>query len=163
MSKREHRKGSLTYKFVAVPHAILEGKEWSDLGFSARALVMALAAQYTGKNNGRLTPAFEALRKQGWTSKGTVIRAKKQLLELTTFTVQTRKGHAPSTAEWLAFTWWKLDYQPSMEVDPAAFHRTFYLNFQKSIDQARIDPNQGRQQARGNRLATCQSDTDKEP
>ena len=97
MSKSEHRKGDLSFEFVAIPKLILTSDEWRFLPPSAIKLAIDLAAQHTGKNNGRLTPAFEAMKRCGWSSKGTLARAKAALLD-TSFTVRTRKGHAPRTA-----------------------------------------------------------------
>jgi hypothetical protein len=137
MSKRSHARGAILYEFVAVPKAVLQSTEWQALPPSARALAMDLMAQYSGKNNGRLCPAFTVMERCGWTSRTTLIQAKRALLECP-FVLVTRKGHAPRTAEWIAFSWWPLHYERSMDIDPARFP---YLNFMKL---ERIDPNQGR-------------------
>lgn len=142
MAKRDHRKGGLPYPFVAFPRSILCSEEWLSLPHSARCLAFDLAAQYTGKNNGRLTPAFEVMRRSGWTSKDTLMRAKKALLNCS-FVCLTRKGHAPRTAEWIGFTWWELNWDRSMDIGPKGLA---YLNFM-SIEAARIDPNAGRENA----------------
>lgn len=144
MSGSNYRKGALKFDFAPLPRAVLNGAEWCDLPTGARSLAIDLAAQYTGKNNGRLTPAFEVMQRYGWVSKGTLIRAKKALLEAS-FVVLTRKGHAPRTAEWVGFTWWTLNFEQSMDVDPKYFP---YLNFQ-TVQSARIDPNRGRENATG--------------
>jgi hypothetical protein len=137
MAKREHTKGSLPFEFVALPKAVIRSIEWQSLPHSAMRLAIDLMGQYTGTNNGRLCPAFVAMEKCGWKSKRTLIDAKRALLGAS-FVVLTRTGHPPRTAEWIAFTWWKLDYEPSMEVNPKHFP---YLNF---IKLERIDPNEGR-------------------
>jgi hypothetical protein len=137
MSKSDHRKGTLSFPFVAIPKDVLRSAEWLNLPHSARALAIDLMIQYTGKNNGRLCPGFPVMQKYGWTSKETLARAKKALLECS-FVIQTRLGHAPRTAEWIGFTWWKLDYDKSMNVDPRYFP---YLNF---VSVERLDPNEGR-------------------
>ncbi|HYC42358.1 MAG TPA: hypothetical protein VEB70_05165 [Noviherbaspirillum sp.] len=137
MAKRDHVRGALPFHFAAVPLDVIRSKEWRGLPHSARALAVDLISQYTGKNNGRLCPAFEVMKAYGWASKRTLIDAKRALVECP-FVVLTRKGHPPRTAEWIAFTWWKLDYEKSMDVDPKAFP---YLNF---LSVERIDPNQGR-------------------
>lgn len=138
MSKREYRKGALPYAFVGIPLPILRHPEYIGLADSAKALMMDLCEQYSGGNNGRLTTSFVALERRGW-HKNRLIRAKRQLLSAS-FCVLTRKGKAPQTAEWVGFTWWRLDYHRTMEIDPAKWP---FLNFQ-TIDQARIDPNPGR-------------------
>jgi len=155
MSRNDYRKGALPFDFVPLPKAVLTSADWCALPPGARILAIDLAAQYTGKNNGRLTPAFEAMKRSSWTSKGTLIRAKSALLEAP-FVVMTRKGHAPRTAEWVGFTWWKLDFEKSMDIDPKRFP---YLNFQ-TVQAARIDPNRGRGNATGRHVLRSQNETD---
>jgi hypothetical protein len=125
MAARDHRKGALPFGFVPLPKNVLRSEEFAAMPTAAKALMLDLMAQYTGKNNGRLSPSYEAMRRCGWTSKGTLLRAKASLLECT-FALQTRIGHPPRTAEWIGFTWWKLDYEPTMEISPRAWP---YLNF----------------------------------
>lgn len=155
MARSNFRKGALPFEFVPMPKLILASMEWQSLPFGARALVLDLASQYTGKNNGRLTPAWEAMQRCGWTSKGTLMRAKAALLN-TSFVVLTRKGHAPRTAEWVALTWWKLDFHESMDVSPRAFP---YLNF-KTVELARIDPNVGRNRPAAKPFMRSRNETD---
>lgn len=140
MAKRDYGKGALPYEFVAVPKRVLAMSEFQLLPSGAKALLFDLMAQYNGKNNGRLCPAFEVLQRSGWSSKGTAFRAKLALVDAP-FVVLTRKGHPPRTCEWIGFTWWKLDYEKSMDIDPRAFP---YLNFQR----ASVDPNEGRELAK---------------
>ena len=115
MSKRDYRKGSIPYPFVPVPKDVLRSSMYHALPASAKALTFDLALQYTGKNNGRLCPGFEVMQRIGWTSKHTLMRAKRALMDCK-FAMQTRIGHPPRTAEWIGFTWWKLDYHESMEI-----------------------------------------------
>ncbi len=98
--------------------------------------MMDLAAQYTGKNNGRLCPSYLVMQASGWVSKATLQRARDALLTAS-FVMLTRKGHPPRTVDWVAFTWWKLDWERSMDghIDPSRFP---YLNFVKLAD---ADPN----------------------
>ncbi|WP_292934531.1 hypothetical protein [Noviherbaspirillum sp.] len=137
MAKSDHKKGALPYQFAALPMDVIRSGTWQALPHSARALAIDLMSQYTGKNNGRLCPAFVVMERYGWASKRTLIDAKRALIECP-FVVLTRKGHPPRTSEWLAFTWWRLDYEKSMDIDPKAFP---YLNFVHAI---RPDPNTGR-------------------
>ena len=143
MSKSDHRKGSLPFQFLALPKDVLLSAEFQALQASSKALMLDLMGQYTGKNNGRLCPSFEVMQRSGWKSKTTLIRAKVALLDCS-FVALTRKGHAPRTAEWIGFTWWKLDQHPSMDIT----HKEFlYLNFTKVVMK---DPNTGRENANRN-------------
>lgn len=155
MAKSDFRPGTIKYEFIAIPKVILRSLQWQQLPHSSRALALDLAAQYTGKNNGRLTTSIEAMARCGWTSKGTLIRAKKHLQECD-FIVRTRKGHAPRTAEWFGFTWWKIDFERSMDIDPKYFP---YLNFM-NLESARIDPNIGREASPKKRSVRFHNETD---
>lgn len=155
MARNDHRKGKLPFKFIAIPRLILDSHEWHKLPPNAIKLALDLAAQYTGKNNGRLTPAWEAMQRRGWVSKGTLNRAKSALLEAS-FVVLTRKGHAPSTAEWIGLTWWKLDHHLSMDIGPKGLP---YLNF-APVQLARIDPNVGRCASNSKHLERSRNETD---
>lgn len=129
----------IPYSFVALPKAVLHCEEFRRLSSSAKTLLLELASQYTGGNNGRLTPAWSVLQKTGWASNNTVLSAKKELLNCP-FVVMTRKGHPPRTCEWIGFTWWKINWNKEMDIQPREFP---YLNF-LSIQSQSIDPNVGR-------------------
>lgn len=140
MAKRDYQKGDLRYQFAAIPLAVLRSAEFIGLSDAAKGLIFDLVEQYTGGNNGRLTPSWTAMQRRGWGGKTKLAKAKRELLE-TSFCIQTRKGRPPQTAEWVGFTWWKINYDRTMEIDPKAWP---YLNFM-TVDAARIDPNQGRE------------------
>lgn len=143
MARSDFRRGAIPYLFLPLPKDVLLSTEYQALPFSSKALILDLMGQYTGKNNGRLCPAFEVMQRSGWASKTTLIRAKVALLECS-FVMLTRKGHAPRTAEWIGFTWWKLNYLEGMDINPRDFH---YLNF---VNVVMKDPNTGRDQAKHN-------------
>lgn len=155
MAKDNYRKGAITYNFIALPNRVVASREWQVLPHRARSLAIDLMYQYTGKNNGRLCPGFEVMRRFGWRSKDQVIKAKRELLT-TQFCIQTRIGHAPRTAEWLGFTWWKLHWHESMDMSATAWP---YMNF-IDIEQARIDPNEGRKAVNGRHFPSSATRTD---
>jgi hypothetical protein len=158
MAKRDYRRGELPYSFIAIPKEVLNGEDWQRLSHSARVLALDLCSQYSGKANGRLSAAFTLMQTKGWVSKGTLSRAKQDLLTAK-WVVRTRKGHAPHTAEWFAFTWWTLDYHPSMDIDPKCFPKYNFM----SIESKRIDPNANRHQASGPRFERSRNETDGKP
>ena len=157
MAKRDYRAGNLPFPFVPIPREVLRGEEWAQLPPAACKLALDLAAQYTGKNNGRLTTAFEALQRVGWASKTTVIKAKAALMK-TTFVMLTRKGHAPRTAEWVGFTWWKLDWHESMDISAKGWP---YLNFMPALTTAKIDPNKRGEPPQEKRVVRSRNWTDR--
>lgn len=158
MGKRSHAKGSISYQFIAVPRLLIASQAWKRLPFRARALALDLMGQYTGKNNGRLCPGFEVMRRSGWTSKDQWAKAKRELLDCE-FAIQTRMGHPPRTAEWLGFTWWRLDWHESMDVSATAWP---FMNM-VDIEQARIDPNEGRKPVNGKQFLWSATRTDRPP
>lgn len=137
MQSNNKKRNKISFPFFYIPKAIILSEEWHKLPHSSQALVFNLMSQYSGGNNGRLTTAFNVMQRCGWSSKETLARAKKALIECK-FIVCTRKGHAPRTAEWFAFTWWELDFHPTMDIERIKFP---YKNF---IQPQRIDPNNER-------------------
>lgn len=145
MAKRDYGGVAIPFEFIPLPKRVLRSTAWRSLSYRGQALALALSSQYTGRNNGRLCPSFEVMKRDhGWTSKDQLIKAKRELLECP-FAIRTRKGRAPRTAEWIGMTWWRLDYNATMEVDPASWP---YLNF-IDLKDARIDPNEGRMKLNG--------------
>lgn len=121
------KRGSIDYPFIALPRALITSETWQALPHAARVLAIDLMSQYTGRNNGRLCPAFEVMKRSGWASKDTLARAKRALLD-SPFALQTRMGHPPRTAEWIGFLWWRLDYDRTMDVDPAKWPRWGFMD-----------------------------------
>lgn len=152
MAKRDHARGSISYEFVALPKPIIRSPEWMRLSLRGRVLAIDLMVQYTGKNNGRLTPSFEVMRRAGWTSKDQLRKARDELLECS-FAIRTRMGHPPRTAEWIGFTWWRLDWHASMDIGP---DRWPFMNF-VTIGSAQIDPNVGREKLNGKTVSVPRS------
>lgn len=140
MARRDHRKGALPFRFVAIPVTVLESSAYRALPSAARALLVDLLMQYTGRNNGRLSASFIAMQRYGWNSKSKLERAKAALLQAP-FVLVTRKGRPPSTSEWLGVTWAALNFDKSMDVDPRSWP---LMNFQ-TLEAGAIDPNVGRE------------------
>ena len=136
---KNKKSNGIPYPFVALPKSVLHSEEYQGLSSRAKALLLELASQYTGGNNGRLTPAWSVLQKTGWASNNTVLSAKKELYNCP-FVVMTRKGRPPRTCEWIGFTWWKIDWNKEMDIQPREFP---YLNF-LNIQSQSIDTNVGR-------------------
>jgi len=134
--KRSKGQGRDGTRFVALPNILLDSAAYLTLSFSSRALLIDLARQYTGTNNGRLTVCDKVLRPRGWTSKTTIHKAKSELLTAG-FLCETRKGHKPNKASWFALTWQALDWSPEMDVQRAGFVRSAYLK--TNSDPQKVD------------------------
>lgn len=103
--------------FVAIPHVVLESRAYIGLSYPARALLLELAFQYHGDDNGRLLCSGKHLKKRGWKSNDVITRAKRELIN-SGFIHEMVKGCRPNKASWYAVTWQTLDKLTGY--DPAA-------------------------------------------
>ena len=115
MAKRDS--GRIAGGFVALPWAVLDSPGYAGLKHPARALLLELARQYVGDNNGRLLASAAYMSKRGWNSTDVITRAKRELIEAG-FIHETVVGHRPNKASWYALTWQTLDHHPGY--DPGA-------------------------------------------
>lgn len=127
MSRFKHKQRNRDgLRFAAMPHVVLDSPAYQSLGFAARALLLELARQFTGTNNGRLVLCRKALEPRGWNSDNTVNRAKKELIDAGLLVV-TRQGQRPNKASWYGLTWLGLDWVPDMDIKQTGFERGAYL------------------------------------
>jgi hypothetical protein len=105
--------------FTGIVHSVFESPAFAALSPHACKLLLELAGQYRGNNNGNLTVAWSVVKKRGWKSRTTLWRCKAELIEAG-FVYVTRKGHMPSTCELLALTWFPLDLSPKFDPEALA-------------------------------------------
>jgi hypothetical protein len=89
-----------------VPLAVLESLQYAALSWPARALLIELAAQFNGHNNGDQSAAFALHRKRGWTR--STLQAATVELEQAGFIVRTRQG-GRNACNLYGLTWQPLD------------------------------------------------------
>jgi len=77
--------------FGALPRVVWKNPDYHRLTGSAVKLLMDLACQYNGKNNGDLTVAYSIVNDRGCGAKDTITRAVRELLEARMI-IQTREG-----------------------------------------------------------------------
>jgi hypothetical protein len=94
--------------YVAIPFTVLNGAAYLGLNAYARMLLLDLAAQYRGNNNGDLCAPWKLMHPRGWKSEATLNKAKRSLLEAGLI-VETRKGARPNKCSLFALTWFSLD------------------------------------------------------
>ena len=58
MARNKHKN---TSSFAGIPRHIIEHKSYKSLGYAARSLLIHLAYQYKGKNNGNLVITWSLL------------------------------------------------------------------------------------------------------
>lgn len=115
-------------QFVALPFCVIDSAAFRHASHPARALLIDLARQFSGKNNGRLVATSKALKPLGWTSHDTVTRALRELEERRLIQL-TRRGARPNLAAWYALTWQALNADSDMEVTSRSFDRSGYKHW----------------------------------
>lgn len=115
MAKKMNAKGRRSSgTFLALPHNLINAPKFQDLSGNATKLLIQMAGQYTGKNNGDLSAPFKTMKAVGWRSQTTLNKALNELLALG-FLVRTRQGHFPKTCSLYGLTWKPID--PSTKYD----------------------------------------------
>lgn len=112
--------------FIAFPLSVMNGKAYLSLNSYARMLLVDLAVQYRGNNNGDLSMAFKQMKLRGWKSEATLNKAKRALLEVGLIE-ETRKGARPNKCSLFGLTWHALDEcNGKLDISPQAFPRGAY-------------------------------------
>lgn len=119
-SRRKKRDSGLVGGFIALPDWMLHHPSYRAASARARALLIDVAMQYKGRNNGRLVVCDKALKPLGWNSRNGITKGKKELLELGLL-VETRKGAKPNRAAWYAITWRPLDSSEGFDINPRSY------------------------------------------
>ncbi len=117
-----------TPPFFQLPHNLLDLPVFSKLSHPSKSLLLDVARQYNGHNNGDLCVTLKVMQKRGWTSNSTLRRALQGLLDAKLL-VMTRQGGL-NQCSLFALTWLaideckgKLDVQPTSSPPiPLCFH-----------------------------------------
>jgi hypothetical protein len=121
-AQKSKRDGS---QFLALPLVVLQSPGYRAAGHVARSLLLDIALQYSGTNNGRLTACAKYLQPLGWSSNDTIVRARRELLDVGLL-METRKGARPNRAAWYALSWLALDVTEGLEIDPKLYRTGAY-------------------------------------
>lgn len=112
MASRMQVKGRrITGRFIGLPHVVVKNKDYIELSYKSKALLIDLMLQYNGKNNGDLTTALAILRDRGWKRQATVGEAVKELIDANLI-IRTREGQFRnpfSRCALYAITWQPID------------------------------------------------------
>jgi len=112
--------------FIALPWQVVDSPAYQDLSPYGKALLIDIARQYTGSNNGALRCGRAYMQPRGWTSMDMLTKAKRELLEAGLL-YETVKGARPNKASWYALTWLSLDKLDGLDAGAAAgFERGAY-------------------------------------
>jgi len=100
-------------RFVPLQHSVLTSAGFMSLEHASVRLLIYIAMQYSGHNNGRLVACSKVLRPLGWSSNQTVTRCVRQLVEHGLLFVTRQGGRNHPT--WYALTYRPLDGHPGYE------------------------------------------------
>jgi hypothetical protein len=106
--------------FLLLPSALLHCPKFRVLSSSGVKLLIDVASQYNGKNNGDLCAAWKVMKPKGWRSEATLNRAKVELVAAG-FIAETRMGRRPNLCTLYGITWQPLNPNPKLEVTPGGF------------------------------------------
>lgn len=128
MAKSQHYKTSSREAggFLAIPHAVIDSTAFRSLSSHARALLIDVARQYNGRNNGWLVASRSHMAPLGWNSSDMLTKCTRELLQARLLHL-TVMGRRPNRAAWYAVTWQKLDPNTGYDAGTAeAFVRSAY-------------------------------------
>ena len=128
--------------FCAIPWAVLDSPSYQGLSHPARSLLMEIARQYRGNDNGRMIVTLAYLKPRGWTSNDTIMRAKGELLDAGLI-FETCKGRRPNRASWYAVTWMALSKLDGFDAGAEkGFERGAY-NAERRVKNVSLIPSHG--------------------
>jgi hypothetical protein len=112
--------------FLALPFAVIDSAAYRGLSAHARALLIEIARQLRGDNNGMLLCSRAYMATRGWNSNDTREKCLKELVAAK-LVHQTVMGCRPNRASWYAVTWLGLDKLDGYDHDLAkTFERSAY-------------------------------------
>lgn len=106
-------------RFTGIPHAVMKHQDWLNLSPNAIRLLIELAMQYNGRNNGDLTAAWTIMKERGFKSQSTLHDAVMCLLELRML-IRTREGRFCNPGKrcaLYALTWQPIDECPGKQLE----------------------------------------------
>ena len=106
--KRRRNMGrQTTQPFLSLPHNVLDHDSFRTLSPRATKLLIDIAAQYRGYNNGDLCAPLSVMRKRGWKSSDQLFKARKELLDRGL--ILTSRQGGLNKCSLFALTWFQID------------------------------------------------------
>lgn len=92
------------FLYASVEHRVLDSPAFADLGFASRTVLLLMARQYNGSNNGKLQATFSWMKRYGIGSEHTL---QKSIAELIShgFVYRSRSHGANKAWARYALTW----------------------------------------------------------
>lgn len=107
MRYKSKKKYPILGAFVALPHTLLNHSDFISLKPRAVKLLIDLAMQFNGGNNGDLSMEFPKMKKRGWKSNDQLYKARKELIEKD-WIIRTRLGGKHKVSLY-AISWINID------------------------------------------------------
>jgi hypothetical protein len=128
--KPPHKKPS--EPFIQIPSGVLNSAAYTDLSYSARAVLIEVLHFYRGNNNGSIWMTSETVIKRGL-SKNTMTKAMKELITHG-LVYQTRRGGSLSgVCSLFAITWKRINKAEGQFL--SQFVSNAYLNWRPSLEK----------------------------
>jgi hypothetical protein len=113
MTIKESKRSRMTGKgnrggYLALPHHMTSSERWGNLSGNATKLVVELARQFKGTNNGDLSVPWSRMQRRGWRSKSTLWAAINEAISAG-FIKMTRQGGRHGLCNLFAVTWAAVD------------------------------------------------------
>lgn len=109
-------------RYAGIPHAVMLHPDFIDLAPNAIRLLLEMARQYNGRNNGDLSAAWSLMQHRGFKSEPTLNKALHELLQRN-FLVRTREGRFLNPGRLCALyalTWQAIDDCPGKNLEVAS-------------------------------------------
>ncbi len=103
--RTKNRKSGSSY--LGLPHYLINHRNFQTLSPRATKLLIDIAAQYKGSNNGDLCAPMSLMRERGWRSSDQLFKARKELLDRGLI-VTSRQGGL-NKCSLFALTWLPID------------------------------------------------------
>ena len=109
MKKKPSKSNAITYPgFVHLHRPLLECNDVCSLSHNSFRLLVYIANQYNGRNNGDLCATLSVLRRYGFNSNDSITRGLRQLVKHNLIT-QTKQGGLNIGPNLYAITWQPID------------------------------------------------------
>ena len=152
MARVKHKQKT---SFAGIPRLVMQCPDYIRLSGSAIKLLILLACQFTGWNNGNLCPAWTLMKDRGFSSKSTLSKAIQELLAAEMI-ILTRQGQfIRNKAGLYALTWEPINECAGKNLDESPT-RTAPRNFSLERQQGwprKLDPPEQKLNRKGTKTA----------
>ncbi|MFZ4553665.1 MAG: hypothetical protein ACOYNQ_03835 [Burkholderiales bacterium] len=138
MNGRGSKKKRIEGPFIALPLTVLDSPGFRTLSNASIRVLLMVARQYNGSNNGRLLATPKQLAFYGCNSHDTIAKARRELVEHGLL-FQTRQGGRPNRASWYALSWQNLDRHPDYDPGTAEAFVGQRRAYERYLPERKID------------------------